>query len=112
MDQEVTSLRDYKLTKPGGGGGGEHVLTHSTVAARQAELANTSRNTLRGSHHVDELSDGEAEVNQHHVGDVCHGPGQLVVAHKQVLEQSLLRVGLGTSQRTHWREEGVRWLSG
>ncbi|KAK0149865.1 hypothetical protein N1851_009389 [Merluccius polli] len=37
----------------------------------------------RGTDHVDELGDGQAEVDQHHVGGVGDGPGQLVVADEQ-----------------------------
>lgn len=55
----------------------------------------------RGTDHVDELGDGQAEVDQHHVGGVGDGPRQLVIADEQVLQQALLCVAPGPL-RTHW----------
>lgn len=64
------------------------------------------------ANHVDELGDGEAKVDQHHIGGVGHRPGQLVVAGKQVLEKPLLSgmgstesMDPGSTKRTNWGEE-------
>lgn len=45
-----------------------------------------------GTHHVDELCDGQSELDDDHVGDVGHGSGVLVVASKQLLEEGVLSV--------------------
>ena len=54
-----------------------------------------------GTHHVDELSDGQPEVDQHHVGGVGHRPRQLVVADEEVLQETLLCVAPGPLG-AHW----------
>lgn len=45
--------------------------------------------------HIDELRDGEAELDDDHVRDVGDGSGPLVVAGEQSLEELVLGVGVG-----------------
>lgn len=49
-----------------------------------------------GTHHIDELCDGQSELDDDHVSDVGHGSGILVVTSKELLEEVILsmRVGL------------------
>lgn len=48
-----------------------------------------------GTYHVNELCDGQPEVDENHVRDVGHGPGPLVVASEELLQQPFLCVGPG-----------------
>lgn len=51
------------------------------------------------THHINQLSDGEAKVYQHYVSGVGHRPGELVVASEERLQQSLLSMGSCHSPR-------------
>lgn len=64
----------------------------------------TPSTTTITTHHINQLSDGEAKVHQHHVSGVGHRPRELVVASEECLQQSLLSMGSGRSPR-HCRSE-------
>lgn len=59
------------------------------------------------THHINELCDGQAKVDQDHVRDVGHGPGPLVVAREESLQQPFLCMGPGLRVAAHcWDRQG------
>lgn len=47
------------------------------------------------THHVDELRNGQAKLDNDHIRDVWHGSRPLVVTSKQLLEEIVLSVRVG-----------------
>lgn len=59
------------------------------------------------TYHVNELRDRQAKVDKNYIRDVGHGPGPLVVAREEFLQQPLLRVGPGLHVAAHCGDQQV-----
>lgn len=85
-------------------------LTRGCSPGRASAAAGTLRlraaRSAPRTYHVNELRDGQPEVDKDHVGDVGHGPGPLVVAREKRLQQPFLRVGPGLHVAAHCGDRG------
>ena len=59
------------------------------------------------TYHINELRDGQAEVDKNRIRDVSHGPGPLIIAREELLQQPLLRMSPGLCMAAHWGDTRV-----
>lgn len=57
------------------------------------------------THHINELSNGQAKVDQNHIWDVCYRTRELVVVAEQRPEESFFRMGTSRTGGKHCRED-------
>lgn len=63
---------------------------------------------IPSTYHINELRDGQAEVDKNRIRDVSHGPGPLIIAREELLQQPLLRMSPGLCMAAHWGDMRVQ----